>query len=82
MTPAEVVWLDAWVDTDDIKLKQGKKLRPIKRTTIGWLVAENEHGVVLVTDLYGKGEKYGSTPMVIGWNMIVDFYIYVEPDDE
>ena len=78
MKVVEILWSDAWIDTDDYSVKKAKKLKPIKRTTIGFLVAENEHGVVLVTDLYKKGKKEVSTPMVIGWGMIEEYWEYLD----
>lgn len=74
MKVVEIVWLDAWIDTGDISTKKAMKLKPVKRSTIGYLVTENKHGIVMVTDRYSK--KQLSTPMVIGWGMIEDYWIY------
>jgi hypothetical protein len=77
MKVCEVLWLDAWVDTDDISLKKAIKLQPIKRTTVGFLISENERGVVLSTDYFNKKKiKEVSTPMVIPWGMIEEYWEY------
>ncbi|KKL08771.1 hypothetical protein LCGC14_2572530 [marine sediment metagenome] len=54
MKVCEVLWWDAWIDTKDISIKAAAKLKPILRTTVGFLVAENAHGVVLSTDYFNK----------------------------
>lgn len=67
----EVHWLDAWITTDDMTLKRARKLKPVKRFTVGYLIAENEHGIVLSTDFFPKKNiKQISAPMVIPWGMV------------
>jgi len=76
MKIVEVHWMDAWIDTQDLSLKKAKKLKPIQRFTVGYLIAENEHGLVLSTDYFPKKKiKEVSAPMVIPWGMI-DYWEY------
>ena len=76
MKIVEIKWGDAWVDTDDFTLVDAKKLEPVIRTTIGFLVAETDKAVVLCTDTYEKDKKTINTPMVIPIDMIEDYWIY------
>ena len=76
MKVVEVVWGDAWVDTGDISIKKAKTLKPIKRSTIGYLVSENEDCVVVCTDYYDKHKKIINTYMVIPWGWIYEYYEY------
>ena len=81
MKVVEVKWGDAWVDTDDFSLTDAKKLKPIVRSTIGFLITENKEVVVLCTDFYEKEKKIINTPMVIPRYMILDYWIYEIVDD-
>ena len=81
MKVVEVKWGDAWVDTDDFSLTDAKKLKPIVRSTIGFLITENKEVVVLCTDFYEKEKKIINTPMVIPRDMILDYWIYEAVDD-
>ena len=76
MRIVEIKWGDAWVDTDDFTLVDAKKLEPVIRTTIGFLIAETDKAVVLCTDTYEKDNKKITTPMVIPIDMIEDYWIY------
>jgi len=81
MKVVEVKWGDAWVDTDDFSLTDAKKLKPIVRSTIGFLITENKEVVVLCTDFYEKEKKIINTPMVIPKDMIIDYWEYEAVDD-
>tara|TARA_R100000501_G_C2571215_1_gene78016 strand:- start:118 stop:378 length:261 start_codon:yes stop_codon:yes gene_type:complete len=81
MKIVEIKWGDAWVDTDDFTLVDARKLEPVIRTTIGFLVAETDKAVVLCTDTYEKDKKTINTPMVIPIDMIVDYWIYEVTDE-
>ena len=81
MKIVEVKWGDAWVDTDDFSLTDAKKLKPVVRSTIGFLITENKEAVVLCTDFYEKEKKIINTPMVIPRDMILDYWIYEIVDD-
>mgnify|MGYP003123883490 CR=1 FL=1 len=76
MKVVEVKWGDAWVDTDDFSLKEAKKLKPIIRSTVGFLLIENDQAVVLCTDFYEKDKKTINTPMIIPRDMIIDYWVY------
>ena len=80
MKVVEVRWGDAWVDTDDFNLEEAKKLTPIVRSTVGFLLSENDQAVVLCTDFYEKDKKIINTPMIPS-NMILDYWIYEVVDD-
>jgi hypothetical protein len=72
MKIVEVRWWDAFIDTDDMSIKKAKNLKPVERFTVGYLVAENEHGIVLSTDYFPRKTKVTeiSATMVIPWGMI------------
>ena len=71
----EVKWQDAFIDTRDITIKKAKKLRPIVRSTVGYLIAEKKDCLVLATDKFEKGKEV-SAPMVIPTGWILEFYEY------
>lgn len=72
----EVRWEDAWTDFQDVDIKKAKKLKPIPRTTVGWLVTENDKCVILCTDYYDKDKSVVNTPIVIPAGMITNMYKY------
>jgi len=73
----EVKWMDAWISTSDVSLKKAKKLKPVKRSTVGYLVADCDDWVVLSTDRFHKGKEI-SAPMVIPKGMILEYYEYAD----
>tara|TARA_R110002020_G_scaffold135973_4_gene303492 strand:+ start:170 stop:436 length:267 start_codon:yes stop_codon:yes gene_type:complete len=78
----EIKWEDAWIDTQDILVSEAKKLKPVLRSTVGWLVADNENEVILSTDIYhnDKDKEYVNAIMVVPKGMIIDYWEY-EFDD-
>lgn len=74
MKIVEVLWGDAWVKTGDISLKKCAKLGAVMRTTIGYLAAETDEGVVLVTDKYEDDQDTVNTPMFIPWGWIKGYW--------
>ena len=74
----EVKWGDAWVDTADILLADAIKLKPIMRSTVGWLVADNENELILSTDIFHskKESQYVNAIMVVPKGMIVEYWEY------
>jgi hypothetical protein len=74
----EVKWEDAWIDTDDILITKAKKLKPIMRSTVGWLVADNENELILSTDIFHskKERQYVNAIMVVPKGMIVEYWEY------
>ena len=77
MRVVEVKWQDAWIDTDDMTLSKAKKLKPVIRSTVGYLVNDCEDWVVLSTDKFEKGKEI-SAPMVIPKGMILEYHEYEE----
>ena len=73
MKVVEVKWGDAWIDTDDFALEEARKLKPIVRSTVGFLIKENSEAVVLCTDFYEKDKKTINTPMIIRANPINEY---------
>lgn len=72
----EVVWGDAWIDTKDISVKRAEKLKPVKRRTVGYLIAENEDGIVLSTDSYDDEPDTVNGPMFIPHGMVIEYWEY------
>ena len=71
----QVIWEDAWVDTNDVAMKDAVNLLPVLRSTVGYVISkENEECLVLSTDLYEKAPGIVNTPMVIPWNAIIEWY--------
>jgi len=81
MKVVEIKWGDAWIDTDDFSVTEAKKLKPVVRSTIGYLVSENSKAVVLCTDIFEKDKKTINTPMIIPTEMIIDYWVYEVVDD-
>ena len=74
MKIALIHWSDAWIDTVDLEVSQAKNQKAVKRSTVGYLVSQNEEGVLLATDRYEGGKEVNS-PMFIPWGMIAEFEI-------
>ena len=55
---AEVYWGDAWIDSKDYSLNDAKKLKPIQRKTVGYLINKTEDALILVTDLFLKASAW------------------------
>lgn len=75
MKVVECLWEDAFIDTSDMKLKKARKLRPVVRSTIGYLVSDNKDCLILATDKFKKGNHI-SAPMVIPKGMILEYWEY------
>lgn len=71
-----MLWGDAWIRTSDISVKKAQKLGPVMRTTVGFLVSENDEGLVLCTDRYEDDEDTVNAPMFIPWGWIEDWWEY------
>lgn len=76
MKIVEVYWNDAWVDTDEISVKQALRKKPILTVTVGQLLAENDDGLVIVVDSYPKSKTKGRVPNFIPWEMVTEYYEY------
>jgi hypothetical protein len=66
-----VKWGDAFIDTDDFKTKDAEATEPVWRYTVGFLIAKNQHGYVLATDLYEKKSDGAAARMFIPHGMVV-----------
>lgn len=47
-----IEWGDAFIDCDDFDPEEAQNTKPIYRKTVGFLIAKNQHGYVLSTDVY------------------------------
>ena len=48
MQKVEVIWVDAWSDTAQVKLKMLDDMKPVARRDVGYLIRANKKEVVLV----------------------------------
>lgn len=72
---AEVIWEDAWVGTTDVSMKDATELVPVIRSTVGYVISkDNDDCLILATDLYQKDKSIINTPMVIPWEIIIDWW--------
>lgn len=69
-----VEWEDAFIETDDFSLQEGRKTEPVYRSTVGFLVATNDKGIVLATDEYKKKSDGFAARMFIPWGLVLDWY--------
>ena len=72
MARVEIVeWDDAHVETGPKNIKELEGTKPVRTLTVGFVAAENQHGVVLATDIYPESPDEVHTPMFIPHGMIV-----------
>ena len=74
MKIVEVHWDDAHVDTGSTTISKAAKVKPIRTITVAYLVAENEHGVVLAADIYPETPKDAAIINFVPWGMIVEYW--------
>tara|TARA_B100000519_G_C14048947_1_gene346424 strand:+ start:228 stop:551 length:324 start_codon:yes stop_codon:yes gene_type:complete len=76
----QVEWEDAWIDTEDHLLEEAEKLKPVLRSSVGYLVADNENEIILSTDRYhSKHEKkYVNSVMVIPKGMVTRYWEIID----
>jgi len=74
----EIVWLDAHVTTDSTTIRKAAKIKPIRTKTLGYLIAENDDGVVIASDTYEKNPKEGGIVNFIPWGMVAEYWELVE----
>ena len=76
----QVAWEDAWIDTEDHLLEEAEKLKPVLRSSVGYLVADNENEIILSTDRYhSKHEKkYVNSVMVIPKGMVTRYWEIID----
>ena len=72
----QVEWEDAWIDTEDHLISDAKKLKPVLRSSVGYLVADNDNEIILSTDRYHskKDEEYVNAVMVIPKGMVTRYW--------
>jgi len=80
MKVVEVHWSDAHVTTSDMSIKKAARQKPIKTTTVAYLVAENDDGVVLATDSYPDDPKKVKIVNFVPWGVIDEYYQYDEDE--
>ena len=68
---AEVIWEDAWVQTEGSPAKEAMRLDRVLRSTLGYKVGATDECLILATDLYSKDQNTINTPIVIPWDMVV-----------
>lgn len=73
----EVVWLDAHVETSSVTLKQAQRTKAVVTYTIGYLMSDNDDGLLLVSDCYPSSKKEGRVPNFIPHEMI-ERYHFIE----
>ena len=72
----QVEWEDAWIDTEDHLISDARKLKPVLRSSVGYLVADNDNEIILSTDRYHskKDEEYVNAVMVIPKGMVTRYW--------
>jgi len=73
----EILWTDAHVTTGETTIKKAEKMKGIRTRTVAFLVAENDEGVILATDIYPDIPKRGKIVNFIPWGMIDEYHEYV-----
>ena len=64
-------WGDAWIDTEDFDIEDAMDTEPVYRKTVGFLIAKNQHGIVLATDLYKDPKDGAAAKMFIPNGMVM-----------
>jgi hypothetical protein len=76
-TVVEVVWDDAWVDSDSMSVKAARKSVATRTHSVGFLVSNTDEGITMATDTYEKDRKNVRIVNFIPHCMIVSWYRYV-----
>ena len=76
MKVVEVLWGDAWCSTRDISVRKARDLKPVMRTSVGFLVEENDDGVVIAMDRYEDDPDHAHTHALIPWGWIEGYWEY------
>lgn len=72
-----VHWADAFVDTKDFDQADAEKTEPVWRTTVGFLVARNQHGIVMATDEYRDPDLGVAAKLFIPHSMVNEITILI-----
>ena len=73
MKIVEVTWDDAHVDFDEMSVKAASEVKAVRTYTVGYLVGENDDGVVIASDTYHKDKDIGKIVNFIPWSVVVDY---------
>jgi len=76
MTVVEVEWLDAWASVESTSIKKAQSNRPELTRTIGYLIAENDDGITIATDIYPRSPKQAKIINFIPWGIISGYWFY------
>jgi len=74
----EVRWIDAHVSTSGTNIKKATKDTGIDTVTVGFLVAETDHGITLAMDWWPKTPKEFKVSTFIPWEMVRTYTELVE----
>jgi len=72
----EVEWLDASTALEETTAKKASKNKPVLTRSIGYLLAENEHGLTLISDRWPDNPDKGFVEHFIGHGMISQIWEY------
>lgn len=76
MKVVEIHWNDAWIEEGEISAKKALTLKAYKVITVGQLIAENDYGVVTITDSYPEDGDIGRVHNFVPWECITEYYVY------
>jgi len=65
-----IKWGDAFIETDDFAITDALDTGPVIRYSVGFLIAKNQHGYVLSTDIFEKDNE-ASAKMFIPKGMVI-----------
>jgi len=66
-----IKWGDAFIDSEDFDIKEAQNTGPVVRYSVGFLIAKNQHGYVLSTDVYDDNEEEAAAKMFIPNGMVL-----------
>lgn len=78
MKIVEVVWEDAHCSTDGVTTKESENVKPVLTRTVGYLVTDNKHGLLLASDAYDDSPGEFRVMNFIPHGMIVSYDHLVE----
>ena len=74
MPVVEVEWLDAHSELTDTSTAAALKNKPVATRSIGYLLAENDEGITLVSDRWPGEPNRGFISNFIGWGMVRGYW--------
>ena len=72
----EIHWIDAHVSTGGTSIKKAAKDTGTLTITVGYLIADTEHGVTLAMDRWPKTPKEFKVSTFIPAGMIQEYYVW------